>query len=237
MKLLLTSLSLAVFLLMLGSHRCCCNGYVPPEVRQRWKDQGYNKAEALQTIEDCAQRGQSTEELFWAVKFIDRNAIHIYSDPKDKEALLEEAKGSWELRLAVNSDRDQEFYPHPEFRAFAMAFITIQEDYFGKGIASDTSFCFVALGGPSTKNIKTRQVYMNYEDYFINGRQVPGWDLSYFMRGYARNWVAAERKRPPLAFTVVCATNKVLVVRGSKTGGMAIFRRIAEDMCPAAYGT
>ena len=65
---------------------------------------------------------------------------------------------------------------------------------------------------------------------------MPGWDLSYFMRGYQRNWVAAERKRPPLAFTVVAATDTALLVRGSKTGGMAIFRRIEEDMRPAAYG-
>jgi hypothetical protein len=208
-------------------------------VRQRWREEGFSKSleSSLRTVEDCAQRGRNVKDLFWAAKFLDRNAIRIYSTPEEKEALLEVAKGSWELRLAVNSDRDQEFYPHPEFRAFAMAFITIEDGYFGKGIAPDSSFCFVALGGPSTKNTRTRQVYMTYEDFFISGRQVPGWDLSFFMRGYARNWVATERKRPPLAFTVVCANDKVLIVRGSKTGGMAIFRRIKGDMRPAAYGT
>lgn len=43
-------------------------------------------------------------------------------------------------------------------------------------------------------------------------------------------------KRPPLAFTLVGANDKVLIVRGSKTGGMAIFRKIKQDMRPAAYG-
>ena len=66
---------------------------------------------------------------------------------------------------------------------------------------------------------------------------MPDWDLSYFMRGYARNWYAIERKRPPLAFTLIGVTDKILVVRGSKTGGMAIFRRIKGDMSNAAYGS
>lgn len=56
------------------------------------------------------------------------------------------------------------------------------------------------------------------------------------MRGYARNWDAIERNRPPLAFTLIGVTEKILVVRGSKTGGMAIFRRINGDMREAAYG-
>lgn len=227
--------------IMMLCHRCCF-GYVPPEVRQRWKDRGFADVleESVQMVQDCAQRGKNTQpdptELFWAVKFIDRNGIRIYKEDKQKKDLLEKSEGSWELRLAVNSDRDRQWYPHPEFRAFAMAFITIEKEYFGKGIASDPNFSFVALGGPSSRNIPTRQVYMNYEEFFINGRQVPGWDLSYFMRGYARNWVATERKRPPLAFTVVYANDNILIVRGNKTGGMAIFRRIQADMRPAAYG-
>lgn len=69
------------------------------------------------------------------------------------------------------------------------------------------------------------------------GRQVPGWDLSYYVRGYERNWYPAERKRPKLAFTVVFATDKAMAVRGSKTGGAAIFRKIPEDMSEVAYGT
>ena len=68
------------------------------------------------------------------------------------------------------------------------------------------------------------------------GRQVPGWDLSYYIRGYQRKWVPAEQNRPKLAFTVILATDKVLVVRGSKTGGIAIFRKIDQDMTSPAYG-
>lgn len=70
---------------------------------------------------------------------------------------------------------------------------------------------------------------MNYKDFYISGRAVPDWDLSYFMKGYARNWYDQRKTRPPLAFTLIAVSDKVLVVRGSKTGGMAIFRRIEED--------
>ena len=56
------------------------------------------------------------------------------------------------------------------------------------------------------------------------------------MRGYARNWYESTRKRPPLAFTLIGANDNVLIVRGSKTGGMAIFLRMKEDMTGPAYG-
>lgn len=161
-------------------------GYVSPEIRQRWK-QGYSMDEALKIIEECAENGerdlkQSQKDLFCAVKYLDRFASSVhYKDDSAKQTLMDATKGSWELRLALNSDKDQEFYPHPEFRSLAMAFVTVEDEYFGKGIASSPSFCFVSLGGPSSQNYKKRQVFMEYEDYYINGRTVPGWDLSYFM--------------------------------------------------------
>jgi hypothetical protein len=145
-----------------------CGAYVPPEIRQRWKDQGYTMDDAIVTIEECAMAGIPTtedkKELFWAVKFIDRNANELYDDMDKRKQLLDRSNGSWELRLALNSDKDLEFYPHPEFRQFAMAFTTVSDTYFGKGIATnDKGFCFVALAGPSTRNVARRQVFMNYE--------------------------------------------------------------------------
>lgn len=214
--------------------------YVPPEVKQRWKETQYTMQDAIKIAEECAETGKNSKdktELFYAVKFLDRYANQNYPTYEAREDLFKRANGSWELRLAVNSDRDEEFYPHPEFRALATAFSTITDNYFGKGIGTkDNGFCFVALGGPSTRDIDRRQVFMNYEDYFINGQQVPGWDLSYYIRGYQRNWMPAERQRPKLAFTVICVTDKMMAVRGSKTGGMAIFRRINADMNKPAFG-
>lgn len=213
-----------------------CMGYVPPEVKQRWKETNYNKEQAIESIEAATLKGQPNDELYYAVKFIDRFANQLYSGPGEKEKLMDKAYGSWELRLAITSDRDERFYPHPEFRKFAMAFITIGDEYFGKGIAPDTNFCFVGLGGPTSRNIQRRQVFMSYEDYYINGNQVPGWDLSYYTRGFSKRWSADDKDKPPLAFTIIACTDKCLVVRGSKTGGMAIFRRIPTDMGPVAYG-
>jgi hypothetical protein len=226
--------------------------YVPPQVRQRWIESRYSTEDALKLVEECSEKGknsQDAEELFFAVKFLDRFARQNYDTHEKRKDLMATINGSWELRLACNSDREFEFYPHPEFRAFAMAFSTVTDDYFGKGIGTnDRGFCFVALGGPSTRDIDRRQVFMNYEDYFINGQQVPGWDLSYYVRGWRRQGVQAsmdggvrgpeqaERKKPILGFTVICANDKVMIVRGSKTGGLAIFRRIDDDMTRTAFG-
>jgi hypothetical protein len=211
--------------------------YVPQEIKQRWKDTAFKAEEAFALIDKCAESGQDAEGLFWAVKFLDRFAnTDVYDDMDKRQALMDRANGSWELRLACNSDRDEDFYPHPEFRNFANAFSTVSDDYVGKGISTkDNSFCFVALAGPSYRSIKRRMVYMNYEDYFINGNQVPGWDLSYYIRGYQRD-ASSERDKPKLSFTVVCATDKAMCVRGSKTGGFAIFRKINQDMSGIAFG-
>lgn len=223
-----------VLSMAMGGIRCCV-GYVSPEIRQRWKDPNFTMENALDMIDFATKKGKDTEDLFCAVKFIDRYANQLYPTLKDREELMKRINGSWELRLALNSDLDVNFFPHPEFRKFAMAFTSISDDYFGKGIAPDSNFCFVALGGPSTRIPKRRQVFMTYEDYFINGRQVPGWDLSYYLRGYTREW-SGEDKREKLAFTVIACTDYSLAVRGSKTGGIAIFRRIKDDMAPAAFG-
>lgn len=208
--------------------------YVSPEIKKRWAN-GYTLDQALETIDLATKKGKDLPDLFCAVKYADRFANDLYRD--SKEQLMQKTMGSWELRLALNSDRDVNFYPHPEFRAFAMAFCIVSDEYFGKGIAPDATFCFVALGGPSKRNIKRRQVVMSYEDYYINGRQVPGWDLSYYLRGYAQQWTGGgSTKRELLAFTVIACTDISLVVRGSKTGGIAIFRRRPEDFAPSAFG-
>lgn len=221
---------LTVVVLLLGDGAL---GYVSPEIKQRWAA-GYTLDEALQTIDTACKKGKGVDGLYCAVKFADRFANDLYRDTK--EELMKSINGSWELRLAMNSDRDINFYPHPEFRAFAMAFSVVSDEYFGKGIAPDSTFCFVALGGPSSRDIQRRQVFMSYEDYYINGQEVPGWDLSYYLRGYAKEWTGGDIKKELLAFTVIACTERSLVVRGSKTGGIAIFRRRPEDFGPSAFG-
>jgi hypothetical protein len=153
------------------------DAYVPPEIRQMWKDPSYTMEKAVSLMEEYAEKGQNTlddpTKLWWAFKYVDRNANTLYPTIEDRNQLMERCHGSWELRLACNSDRDEEFYPHPEFRSFAMAISMIQPDYFGKGITSnDKGFCFVALGGPSERDVQRRQVFMDYEDYYINVSEV-----------------------------------------------------------------
>mgnify|MGYP005844892511 CR=1 FL=1 len=214
-----------------------CWSYVSPAIKEQWKRENYNVEKSLTHIEESAEEGQPLEELYGAVRFLDRNAHKFWNTDETKRDMFEKAKGCWELRLAYEDSRTEEFYPYPDFRDFAMAFTMIDDHYFGKGIAQNPSFCFVAMGGPATFSLRKRQLFMDYQDFFISGRQVPDWDLSFFMRGYAREWISTDKKKPPLAFTIIGVNEKVLVVRGSKTGGMAIFRRIKDDMRQAAYGS
>ena len=37
--------------------------------------------------------------------------------------------------MAYDDSHSQFFYPYPDFREYAMAFVNVEEDYFGKGIA------------------------------------------------------------------------------------------------------
>lgn len=213
------------------------HAFVPLEVRQKWANTDYDITDALKTIEESAEKQEEEDyELYYATRYIDRIAHKLYNATQ-KEELWDMAKGSWELRLAYQDSRkDLNFYPYPDFREYAMAYIMIDDEYFGKGIAANPDFSFVAMAGPCKAITSKRQLYMDYQDFYINGRVIPDWDLSYFMRGFARNWFATEKKRPPLAFTIIAVTDKVLVVRGSKTGGMAVFRKIDKDMRETSYG-
>lgn len=228
--------SIVILFVVASNQLQLCHSFISPSLKEKWIKEGYDLEKAITTIEDCAEVGENKEDLYGAVRFIDRNAHKLYSDHQQRKSLWERSLGSWELRLAYDDARNEEFYPYPDFRDFAIAYVMISPDYFGKGIAKGPSFSFVAMGGPSTFSLRKRQVFMDYEDFYISGNIMPDWDLSYFMRGYARNWYNTERKRPPLAFTMIAASDKILLVRGSKTGGMAIFRRIQEDMEPVSYG-
>lgn len=217
-----------------------CEAYIPQEIKQRWSAPDYNMEKALKTIEERApQRIEDDYELYYATRYIDRNGHLFYRTDEDRAELWRKAEGSWELLMGYEDPRNDLFFiPYPDFRDFAMAYVIIdtKDNYFGKGIAADPNYSFVAMGGPCKVNRRTRQLYMDYQDFYISGRAMPEWDLSFFMRGYARNWYAIERNRPPLAFTIIGVTDKVMIVRGSKTGGMAVFRRIKEDMREVSYG-
>ena len=161
--------------------------YVPPEIQQKWKDEQFDMKQALKVIEDRApQRFSEDRELYYAVRYIDRNGHKFYNNQQERDELWDMANGSWELLMGYEDPRkDLDFIPYPDFKDFAMAYVIVDtaDNYFGKGIASSPEFSFVAMGGPSKVNERTRQLYMDYQDFYINGQQVLGWDLSYFMRG------------------------------------------------------
>lgn len=74
----------------------CVVAFVPQAMKEKWVKEGMNIEKALKTIEGCSERRDTEgDELYGAVRYIDRNAHHIYSTPEEKQALSERSLGSW----------------------------------------------------------------------------------------------------------------------------------------------
>ena len=71
---------------------------VPKEMQEKWVTENFTIDKALKIIEKHAKSREDSEELYSAVRFIDRNAHKLYSE-EDRKALYERSKGSWEVRL------------------------------------------------------------------------------------------------------------------------------------------
>jgi hypothetical protein len=88
------------FLLLVMILACnTVNAYVSKAIQDEWRKPDFTVEKAMNTIAECANAGKENDDLYGAVRFIDRNAHHIYADPTEKDALMERAKGSWEVCL------------------------------------------------------------------------------------------------------------------------------------------
>jgi hypothetical protein len=73
-----------------------CIAFVPQAMKEKWAKEGMNLDKALKTIEGCSERRDTEgDELYSAVRYIDRNAHLFYSTPEEKRALFEKSLGSW----------------------------------------------------------------------------------------------------------------------------------------------
>ena len=192
------------------------------------KIDGYD--EMFSIIDQCSVRGESYEELYDAVRFIDRNALKIYPDLNHKHELWDDAKGSWKLQLATGGGKFTAFKSVPIF-AFAM----IDEENFGNGVGLNNEFIMLSLLGPHVFNASIRQMVINVDELFLFSKNITGSLPSFVsnaigLRKRPEDW---ETGRPP-AFTLIGASQKSLVARGG-SGGIAIWTRLKEDIRPAAY--
>lgn len=192
------------------------------------KIDGYD--DAFRIIDQCAVNGVPSDDLYNAVRVIDKNALRIYPSIDEKEALWEQAYGSWKLQLATGGGRFTTFKPVPIF-AYAM----IDEINFGNGVGFNENSIILSLLGPHGFKAKTRQMIITINDLYLFSNPV-----TEAVPGFIKNGMGLGKKpeewdsRPP-TFTMIGASDKALIARGG-TGGIAIWTRLEKDIRPAAYG-
>lgn len=192
------------------------------------KINGYDDAFAI--IDECAVNGASSDDLYDAVRFIDKNAWKIFPDLEHKQELWDQAHGSWKLQLATGGGKYTTFKSVPIF-AFAM----VDQDNFGNGVGLNENTIFLSLLGPHMFTAKRRQMIINVDEMYLLGNNVSA-SLPNFIKsaiGLGKRPDDWENGRPP-AFTFIGASDKALIARGG-SGGIAIWSRLDKDIRPAAY--
>ena len=194
-------------------------------------------------IDACSVSGKPTENLYDAVRAIDKNAGKLYPSIEDKEALWERCHGSWQLQLATGGGKFTTFkpIPHPLF-----TFAVIDETDFGNGIGVSlfggrgSDNILLALRGPHDFLTQRRQMTIGIDDMFLwRGsfrvtESLPGFIKDGMGLGKRKEDFKKTKQRPP-AFTMIAASEKSLIARGG-TGGIAIWTRMDHDIRPLAYG-
>lgn len=194
------------------------------------KIDGYD--EAFQVIDQCAVRGESSDDLWDAVRLIDKNAAKIYPDLTQKQALWKQAHGSWKLQLATGGGKFTTFKPIPIF-----AFAVIDQENFGNGVGINENFILLSLLGPHYFNERIRQMVISINDMFLCGSNVSKFVPNFVKKaiGLGKRPEDFEKNKRPPAFTMIGASDRALIARGG-SGGIAIWTRLPEDIRSAAYG-
>ena len=195
------------------------------------KIDGYD--DAFEIIDKCSVLGETCDELYDAVRHIDKNGYKIYPTIEEKEWLLKEGtQGSWKLQLATGGGKYTTFKQVPIF-AFAM----VDEQNFGNGVGLNEDTIILSLLGPHLFQPKKRQMIITIEDMFVPG----GNSVTKFLPDFVKNGMGLGKQpedyesRPP-TFTFIGSSSKSLIARGG-TGGIAIWTRLEKDVRPAAYGS
>ena len=171
-------------------------------------------------------------DLYDAVRFIDKNAMQIYPTLDEKQALWNEAHGSWKLQLATGGGKYTTFKPVPIF-AFAM----IDQDNFGNGVGWNQDSIILSLLGRHYFHTQRRQMVITIDNMYLGGNNVTNFVPSFVgnAMGLGKRPEDYQKPQRPPAFTMIGASDKALIARGG-SGGIAIWTRLHKDIRPAAYG-
>ena len=231
------SLFLSVFLGLSGAEICegfsasAASSSAPKKPVVTISSQEYQNAMA--TIDAASVAGAPSDDLYDAVRVIDRNARYVYPDEESKEALWERAYGSWKLVLATGGGKYTTFKPVPIF-AFAM----LDEETFGNGVGINENIILLSLLGPHELITKRRMMMINIDDVFLGSRRVTDNVPTFIGDGMGLgkrpiDYQQTKGSRAP-AFVFIAASETSLVARGG-SGGIAIWTRLDKDIRPAAY--
>jgi len=199
------------------------------------QDATYTKS--FQTIDKCAAAGVPSDELYDAVRYIDRNASKLYPDEAAKEEMWKRAYGSWKLQLATGTPAGGGTTPFKAVPIFAYAMI--DENNFGNGVGLNQDTIILSLLGPHYFNTKRRVMGIGIEDMFLFSNKVTQFVPTFISDGMGlkkkpSDFSGKKGSRMP-AFTIIGSSEKSLIARGG-SGGIAIWTRLDKDIRPAAYG-
>lgn len=195
------------------------------------QDEAYTKA--FQIIDKCAASGESSDELYNSVRYIDKNAFKLYADEGAKQQLWNRCHGSWKLQLATGPPKPRE---DPTFKSVPIfAYAMIDEQHFGNGVGFNRDNIILSLLGDHYFNAKRRQMGIGISDMFLFSNKITQFVPTFMADGMGLGRTQEELGKRMPAFTMIGASTKSMIARGG-SGGIAIWTRLEKDIRPAAYG-
>lgn len=190
--------------------------------------------EAFRIIDDCAVSEKASDIVYEAVHFLEKNSYRLYRHQKEADDLWNRAHGSWKLVLSTGGAKCNSFHPPPVFLPFSFAMIS--DKNFGNGIGLHEDVIWLSLLHKHHYNAKLRRMVVTMGDIYIGGNKVTE-ILPRCMRDAINVGKQPEDydEKPPPTFVIIGASDKALVARGNQSGGLAIWRRLPEDIRTVAY--
>lgn len=192
--------------------------------------------DAVQIIDKCVVEEKINEDLYDAVRLIEKRASKFYPDIDDREDLWERAQGCWKLVFSSGSGKNRSFHP-PKY-LFPFSFAMITGDYFGNGFGLGPDNIWVSVLQKNSFNPKIRQLVVTVLDIYLGGNKatkfIPDVCKEAINLGKSPDDFREAGKKPP-AFCIVAASEHTLIARGNQSGALAIWKRLPKDIQPVAY--
>lgn len=192
--------------------------------------------EAIQIIDECAFQEAPSDQLYQAVRLVEKNANKFYPSKLDKQALWDRAQGNFKLVLSTGNAKTKAF--HPPNYIFAFSYAMIRDGYFGNGFGPNEDNVWVSILQKTYVNMKIRQMVVTVKDIYLGGNKATDKIPQFFKKainlGMTPQHFEEESKRPP-AFCILAATEHALVARGNQSGSLAIWKRFPKDIRTSAY--